>query len=141
MWNSGRYCVDEARPSGSCGIFHRRFEMLSSPLFLGGFFAPPGVESCVLLLTTDRQPSPHSNSPFSNNNNNNRSLKSSKFHGAKVSTVKRVAAVNVNTEVVAAGAPLGRKLRVAVIGGGPAGACAAETLAKVGLYKVNEVDP
>jgi len=36
-------------------------------------------------------------------------------------------------EVQAAGAPLGRKLKVAVIGGGPAGACAAETLAKGGV--------
>lgn len=31
------------------------------------------------------------------------------------------------------GAPLDRKLRVAVIGGGPAGACTAETLAKGGV--------
>jgi geranylgeranyl reductase len=29
--------------------------------------------------------------------------------------------------------PEGRKLRVAVIGGGPSGACAAETLAKGGV--------
>lgn len=38
-------------------------------------------------------------------------------------------------EVVATGAklPEGRKLRVAVIGGGPSGACAAETLAKGGV--------
>ena len=63
-----------------------------------------------------------------------RSLKSSKFHGAKVAPQRRVANNAVNTEVVAAGKPLpdGRKLRVAVIGGGPAGACAAETLAKGG---------
>jgi geranylgeranyl reductase len=48
--------------------------------------------------------------------------------------VKRVAAVKVNTEVVAAGKPLpeGRKLRVVVVGGGPAGSCAAETLAQGG---------
>ena len=44
----------------------------------------------------------------------------------------RAAAASVNTEIVAAGAPLGRKLRVAVVGGGPAGACAAETLANGG---------
>ena len=44
----------------------------------------------------------------------------------------RAAAASVNTKVVAAGAPLGRKLRVAVVGGGPAGACAAETLANGG---------
>ena len=31
------------------------------------------------------------------------------------------------------GATLGRPLRVAVIGGGPSGACAAETLAKGGV--------
>jgi hypothetical protein len=31
------------------------------------------------------------------------------------------------------GTPLDRKLRVAVIGGGPSGACAAESLAKVGI--------
>jgi geranylgeranyl reductase len=31
------------------------------------------------------------------------------------------------------GAALGRKLRIAVIGGGPAGACAAETLAEGGV--------
>jgi geranylgeranyl reductase len=31
------------------------------------------------------------------------------------------------------GATLDRKLRVAVIGGGPSGACAAETLAKGGV--------
>jgi len=36
-------------------------------------------------------------------------------------------------EVKAAGAKLGRKLKVAVVGGGPAGACAAETLAKGGV--------
>jgi len=36
-------------------------------------------------------------------------------------------------EVRAAGKPLGRKLKVAVVGGGPAGACAAESLAKVGI--------
>lgn len=32
-----------------------------------------------------------------------------------------------------AGKPLGRKLKVAVIGGGPSGACAAETLAEAGI--------
>ena len=36
-------------------------------------------------------------------------------------------------EVSASGAPLGRKLKVAVVGGGPAGSCAAETLAKSGI--------
>merc|ERR1719199_1724500 len=36
-------------------------------------------------------------------------------------------------EVKAAGAKLGRKLKVAVVGGGPSGACAAETLAKGGV--------
>mmetsp|Transcript_1588 Transcript_1588/g.7058 ORF Transcript_1588/g.7058 Transcript_1588/m.7058 type:complete len:468 (+) Transcript_1588:84-1487(+) len=61
------------------------------------------------------------------------SLKSSKFHGAKVAPVRSVKAAAVNTGIKAAGKPLdGRKLRVAVIGGGPAGACAAETLAKGG---------
>jgi len=62
------------------------------------------------------------------------SAKSSKFSGAKaVPTARRMAAAAVNTEVVAAGKPLeGRKLRVAVVGGGPAGACTAETLAKGG---------
>lgn len=34
---------------------------------------------------------------------------------------------------VVAGKPLGRKLKVAVIGGGPSGACAAETLAEAGI--------
>jgi geranylgeranyl reductase len=61
------------------------------------------------------------------------SLKSSKFHGAKVAPVRSVKAAAVDTGIKAAGKPLdGRKLRVAVIGGGPAGACAAETLAKGG---------
>jgi len=47
--------------------------------------------------------------------------------------VRSVKAAAVNTGIKAAGKPLdGRKLRVAVIGGGPAGACAAETLAKGG---------
>lgn len=35
--------------------------------------------------------------------------------------------------IIKDGAPLDRKLRVAVIGGGPSGACAAETLAKNGI--------
>jgi len=58
---------------------------------------------------------------------------------ASISAVKptgvqaRVAQRSVRTQaVVADGAPLDRKLRVAVIGGGPSGACAAETLAKGG---------
>jgi geranylgeranyl reductase len=59
-------------------------------------------------------------------------LKSSNFHGKQVRSRDVRAAAVVNTDVVAAGAPLGRKLRVAVVGGGPAGACAAETLAKGG---------
>ena len=47
--------------------------------------------------------------------------------------MRSVKAAAVNTGIKAAGKPLdGRKLRVAVIGGGPAGACAAETLAKGG---------
>jgi len=47
--------------------------------------------------------------------------------------VRSVKAAAVDTGIKAAGKPLdGRKLRVAVIGGGPAGACAAETLAKGG---------
>jgi geranylgeranyl reductase len=48
---------------------------------------------------------------------------------AKASVATRAHTV----EVRAAGAPLGRKLKVAVVGGGPAGACAAETLAKGGI--------
>jgi geranylgeranyl reductase len=62
----------------------------------------------------------------------NASLKSSNFHGKKVVSRAKASSSVVNTQVVAAGAPLGRKLRVAVVGGGPAGACAAETLAKGG---------
>ena len=47
--------------------------------------------------------------------------------------MRSVKAAAVDTGIKAAGKPLdGRKLRVAVIGGGPAGACAAETLAKGG---------
>jgi hypothetical protein len=63
-------------------------------------------------------------------------LKSSNFHGKQVRSRDVRAAAVVNTDVVAAGAPLGRKLRVAVVGGGPAGACAAETLANGGLRDV-----
>jgi len=55
-----------------------------------------------------------------------RSLQASK---ASSTPVSRDSAVQVQ----AAGAPLGRKLKVAVIGGGPAGACAAETLSKGGV--------
>jgi hypothetical protein len=39
----------------------------------------------------------------------------------------------VSVRSVRDGAPLDRRLRVAVVGGGPAGACAAETLAKGGV--------
>ena len=47
--------------------------------------------------------------------------------------MRAVKAAAVDTGIKAAGKSLdGRKLRVAVIGGGPAGACAAETLAKGG---------
>ena len=47
--------------------------------------------------------------------------------------MRSVKAAAVDTGIKAAGKSLdGRKLRVAVIGGGPAGACAAETLAKGG---------
>ena len=47
--------------------------------------------------------------------------------------MRSVKVAAVDTGIKAAGKPLdGRKLRVAVIGGGPAGACAAETLAKGG---------
>uniref|UniRef100_A0A7S0NIQ9 Geranylgeranyl diphosphate reductase, chloroplastic n=2 Tax=Micromonas pusilla TaxID=38833 RepID=A0A7S0NIQ9_MICPS len=61
------------------------------------------------------------------------SLRNSKFHGAKVAPMRAVKAAAVDTGIKAAGKSLdGRKLRVAVIGGGPAGACAAETLAKGG---------
>jgi NADH dehydrogenase FAD-containing subunit len=31
-----------------------------------------------------------------------------------------------------------RKLRVAIVGGGPSGSCAAEILAQVGLYRLHE---
>jgi len=54
------------------------------------------------------------------------------FLQAKNGSVAAAARSSV-VEVQAAGAPLGRKLKVAVIGGGPAGACAAETLAKGGV--------
>ncbi|KAK3272345.1 hypothetical protein CYMTET_19357 [Cymbomonas tetramitiformis] len=40
---------------------------------------------------------------------------------------------NAVVEVAASGAPLDRKLKVAVVGGGPSGACAAEVLAKAGI--------
>jgi glycine/D-amino acid oxidase-like deaminating enzyme len=43
----------------------------------------------------------------------------------------RVQAIKDNTPL-----PAGKKLRVAVIGGGPSGACAAETLAKGGVETV-----
>ena len=79
-------------------------------------------------------PADHRSFPFSSSHHRIRSLKSSKFHGAKVTSRARVAAAAVDVETRAAGKPLpdGRKLRVAVIGGGPAGACAAETLANGG---------
>ena len=41
--------------------------------------------------------------------------------------------LQVVNAVTADGAPLNRKLRVAVIGGGPSGACCAESLAKGGV--------
>jgi len=106
-----------ARPPIACRAASRQ------PAF-GPASRSPGPSSETLSLTSIRVPSLLSSL--------SRTLKSSKFHGAKVAPLKRVQATNVNTEVVAAGAPLGRKLRVAVVGGGPAGACAAETLAKGG---------
>jgi thioredoxin reductase len=45
----------------------------------------------------------------------------------------RRAALQVAAAAVRDGAKLDRKLRVAVIGGGPSGACAAETLAAGGV--------
>jgi len=52
---------------------------------------------------------------------------------SKKSTVSQKSRSRILTTVRASGKALdGRKLRVAVIGGGPAGACAAETLAKGG---------
>ncbi|CAL6299044.1 unnamed protein product [Bathycoccus prasinos] len=52
---------------------------------------------------------------------------------SKKSTVSQKSESRILTTVRASGKALdGRKLRVAVIGGGPAGACAAETLAKGG---------
>mmetsp|Transcript_39110 Transcript_39110/g.54313 ORF Transcript_39110/g.54313 Transcript_39110/m.54313 type:complete len:500 (+) Transcript_39110:115-1614(+) len=60
---------------------------------------------------------------------------SSSITGKAVKTPAAVSNSNARSltlEVVAAGAPLGRKLRVAVVGGGPSGACTAETLAKGG---------
>lgn len=68
------------------------------------------------------------------------SSSSTSFAGASVSAgvapafqaVSRRAAVQ-KVFAVRDGAALDRKLRVAVIGGGPSGACAAETLAKGGV--------
>src|SRR5210317_186925 len=58
---------------------------------------------------------------------------SAKLHEPKLSRSRTTARVTPRNVVTASGAPLtDRKLRVAVIGGGPAGACAAETLAKGG---------
>ncbi len=53
----------------------------------------------------------------------------------QVSQLARTArARTVRVSAIKDGQPLGdRKLRVAVIGGGPSGACAAETLAKGGV--------
>ena len=55
-------------------------------------------------------------------------------------TLSRAARYNARTRTVTVRAirdgqelPQGKKLRVAVIGGGPSGACAAETLAKGGV--------
>jgi len=85
------------------------------------------THSCVLVGTETDPVLPPLSLPI-----NTHSLKSSNFHGKKVVSRAKASSSVVNTQVVAAGAPLGRKLRVAVVGGGPAGACAAETLAKGG---------
>ena len=53
--------------------------------------------------------------------------------GSPASTASRRAALLIAAATVKDGAKLDRKLRVAVIGGGPSGACAAETLAEGGV--------
>jgi geranylgeranyl reductase len=69
-----------------------------------------------------------------------RALRSTSFSGASISTaVPRQSTTSADrraallVQAIREGEKLDRKLRVAVVGGGPAGACAAESLAKTGI--------
>ena len=55
---------------------------------------------------------------------------------SKRQAVLRASALTISAAAVRDGAVLDKPLRVAVVGGGPSGACAAETLAQNGIETV-----
>lgn len=58
------------------------------------------------------------------------------LHQSKRQAVLRASALTISAAAVRDGAVLDKPLRVAVVGGGPSGACAAETLAQNGIDTV-----